>query len=220
MVWRLHLASFALLVLLSLGLPRRACAAPGSPPSFTLEFEDMFGSCGDNASVNGPGNVTYQGVNFATPDILTTNFGKGIPDPPELHTSFTSDWFAFFCYDGGTTITFPQPISALSFKAGTRDAYVGSMFKLFRGSTELATFSDAYPTLHPVAASFSTPVTSVNIKWVDNSGPTSLVGIDTLTYTLVPEPAGPAGGIVLLAGGIMVCGRRHHAGRRAANGLS
>ena len=155
-----------------------------------LPFEDIYGPCPDLGFTQGPGTTTIQGVTFASPDPYTWNFGKGGSDRVFLTTPFQSDWLALNAYDAGVTITFPEPITALAFDNGTQDTLIGNEFRLLVGNTLVRTFASRWDSLNHVAATFVQPTSSVRIQWIPDSGPASLLGIDSLTYTTVPEPAG------------------------------
>ena len=170
------------------GLVLLIAAAISPARGATLEFEDLFGPCGVLELVTGPGNTVIEGVAFNTPDPHTFNFGQGGTDPVFLRTSFLSDWYAIFTFDGGATITFPEPVSSISFDGGNRDTNGFNTYKLRKGTTDLQTFSTFWTSRTHITQTFDTPVTSINFQFV--SGPTSLLGIDTLTYTpaSIPEP--------------------------------
>ena len=172
-----------------------------------ITFEDVFGPCSDHAYVNGPTSAVIQNVRFTTPDIIQ-NYGR-LGGPFEATTPFTSDWLCFFAYDAGATITFPSPVSAVAFDVGRRDDWGSSLFQISGTGGSSTTFTCSGAPGH-VSLDFGSPEpTTVTIKWINNSGPTSILGIDNLIYTPVPEPftAAAAGVVCVIA---LVTRRRRH----------
>lgn len=179
-------------------------AVSGGDP--ILDFEDVYGPCNILDTVRGPGTSTIAGVTFATSNMYTFNYGHGGTLPYEHHDPYTSDWFGIFTYDAGATITFPSAITHLRFDTATKDIWVGSTFRLSAAGISPITFSNTWQHLTPVDVTFPTPVDSVTLNFI--AGPTGLLGIDSLSYTAVPEPASAAAIVLLyLALGRPVCRR-------------
>jgi hypothetical protein len=149
----------------------------------TLQFDNMFGPCGNNSFIIGPQNVSYGGVTFATPDSETFNIG------PDYYTQtpFTTDYFLFFNYGSGTTITFPSPITFVSFDAAEYEGFTQyPTFDLIQGGQVQQIFGANITSITHVSQSFATPISSINIKFINGSA--SNLGMDNLTFS-VPEPA-------------------------------
>lgn len=163
------------------------CWAVVSSGTSTLDFEDIFGPVDVGQQINGPGSPTIAGVTFASPDPLTFSYGKDPGGPAQVRSPFQSDWFGFFCFGNGTTISFPAPIYSLSFDTGTRDIWVSDSFVLSATGVAPLNFTTVWQELRNIAVTFPTPVTSVNIKWTAGVG--SVLGIDSMTYSTVPEPS-------------------------------
>ena len=101
-----------------------ACVATVAGSGETLEFEDLFGFCGDYDLVRGPGSVSIEGLLFTSPDIYTYNVGRENSFPPGLGNPFESDSYHFFTFGAGATIDFPVSIRRLRVHHRRADQHV------------------------------------------------------------------------------------------------
>ncbi len=158
-------------------------------PAAVVQFEDLFGPCGEYSLVRGPGTVVTEGVTFTTADIYSYNIGQEASYPPGLGNPFESDAYLFFAFGPGATIDFPQPIRRVRFRTGQYTNMAGwPTFQLIAEGQVYATFGANLWTPEFVDASFPQPVQRVTIQWL-GTGSASELGIDELDYT----PAWPRG---------------------------
>jgi hypothetical protein len=156
-----------------------------------LEFEDLFGPCGDYDLVRGPGAVSVQGVLFTSPDIYTYNVGKENSFPPGLGNPFDSDSYHLFTFGSGATIDFPVAVDALRFVTGERTNMSDwPTFNLLVDGSVIATFGANIWAPEVVTVSFPHPSSRAVIQFIQGSS--SILGIDSFEYT--PTDSGTPGG--------------------------
>jgi hypothetical protein len=152
-----------------------------------IEFEDLFGPCGDFDLVAGPGAVVIEEVRFDTADVFSYNIGREASFPAGLGNPFVSDAYLFFAYGTGARITFPRPIYTLSFRTGQRtNMQTWPTFDLIAGDRVLTTFqaqlfAPGFVHVEPPPGS-----TEIRIVWT-GVGSSSQLAIDELEYDFFPE---------------------------------
>jgi hypothetical protein len=147
-----------------------------------LEFEDLFGPCGDYDLVRGPGSVSVQGVLFTSPDIYTYNVGKENSFPPGLGNPFDSDSYHLFTFSTGAIIDFPVEVDALRFVTGERTNMSDwPTFQLLVDGSVIATFGANIWTPEVVGVTFPHPANRAVIRFIQGSS--SILGIDSFEYT-------------------------------------
>lgn len=163
----------------SLNLSNQHLCADEKKVVRTLDFEDALGPVGDREMRKSGSPVLIGHVIFCSPkDEPVYNLGVSYGS----HPFKTGDWFMFWTYGDGGTITFPVEVTSVGFDAGANNAVeTTATFDIITNGSVQQTITFSKTHTIPVVLNIPTGADKILIKF--KGGSTSLFGMDNFTYS-------------------------------------